>query len=105
MVDLITPGDDICYASQNRQNAVKDLARDNDLILIVGSHNSSNSLRMVEVARDHGAAAHLVPDEQHLDEAWLAAAVPVIAQLPFYPATDASKEYPSYSEFADGYPY
>ena len=70
--DLITPGDDdICYASQNRQNAVKDLARDNDLVLIVGSHNSSNSLRMVEVARDHGAAAHLVPDEQHLEAAWL----------------------------------
>ncbi|MDF4249844.1 4-hydroxy-3-methylbut-2-enyl diphosphate reductase [Streptomyces sp. WMMB303] len=69
--DLITPGDDICYASQNRQNAVKDLARDNDLVLIVGSRNSSNSLRMVEVARDHGAAAHLVPDAQHLRAAWL----------------------------------
>ena len=69
--DLITPGVDICYASQNRQNAVKDLARDNDLVLIIGSHNSSNSLRMVEVARDHGATAHLVPDEQHLEAAWL----------------------------------
>ncbi|MBS2966074.1 4-hydroxy-3-methylbut-2-enyl diphosphate reductase [Actinocrinis puniceicyclus] len=69
--DLITPGDDICYASQNRQNAVKNLARDNDLVLIVGSPNSSNSLRMVEVAREHGAAAHLVPDARHLDTAWL----------------------------------
>ncbi|MGK5544395.1 4-hydroxy-3-methylbut-2-enyl diphosphate reductase [Streptomyces sp. URMC 127] len=69
--DLVTPGDDICYASQNRQNAVKDLARDHDLVLIVGSRNSSNSLRMVEVAREHGAAAHLVPDERHLDAAWL----------------------------------
>ncbi|MFJ8884116.1 4-hydroxy-3-methylbut-2-enyl diphosphate reductase [Streptomyces sp. NPDC102402] len=69
--DLIAPGDDICYASQNRQNAVKDLALANDLVLIVGSPNSSNSLRMVEVARDHGAAARLVPDETHLDPAWL----------------------------------
>lgn len=70
--NLVTPGgDDICYASQNRQNAVKDLARDNDLVLVVGSRNSSNSLRMVEVAREHGASAHLVPDESHLDQAWL----------------------------------
>ncbi|MPY57008.1 4-hydroxy-3-methylbut-2-enyl diphosphate reductase [Streptomyces spongiae] len=70
--DLITPNDDdICYASQNRQNAVKDLARRNDLVLVVGSLNSSNSLRMVEVAREHGAAAHLVPDEGHLEPAWL----------------------------------
>ncbi|GGS88039.1 MULTISPECIES: 4-hydroxy-3-methylbut-2-enyl diphosphate reductase [Streptomyces] len=69
--DLVTPGDDICYASQNRQSAVKDLARANDLVLIVGSRNSSNSLRMVEVARDHGAAARLVPDAGHLDAAWL----------------------------------
>lgn len=70
--DLITPGDDdICYASQNRQNAVKDLARRNDLVLVVGSHNSSNSLRMVEVAREHGAQAQLVPDESHLEPAWL----------------------------------
>lgn len=70
--DLITPGDDdICYASQNRQNAIKDLARHNDLVLVVGSRNSSNSLRMVEVAREHGAAAHLVPDESHLEQAWL----------------------------------
>ncbi|MEV7417374.1 4-hydroxy-3-methylbut-2-enyl diphosphate reductase [Streptomyces sp. NPDC089919] len=65
-------GDDICYASQNRQNAVKELARTNDLVLVVGSHNSSNSIRMVEVARDHGARAHLVPDPDRLDESWLA---------------------------------
>ncbi|MFG2723193.1 4-hydroxy-3-methylbut-2-enyl diphosphate reductase [Streptomyces sp. NPDC048416] len=61
-------GDDICYASQNRQNAVKELARANELVLVVGSANSSNSIRMVEVARDHGARAHLVPDVSHLDE-------------------------------------
>lgn len=64
-------GDDICYASQNRQNAVKELARANELVLIVGSPNSSNSIRMVEVARDRGARSHLVPDAGHLDESWL----------------------------------
>ncbi|MEV0370829.1 4-hydroxy-3-methylbut-2-enyl diphosphate reductase [Streptomyces sp. NPDC050636] len=70
--DIVGPhGDDICYASQNRQNAVKSLARDNDLVLVVGSRNSSNSIRMVEVAREHGCAAHLVPDASHLDERWL----------------------------------
>ncbi len=70
--DLVGPhDDDICYASQNRQNAVKELARHNDLVLVVGSTNSSNSVRMVEVAREHGCAAHLVPDADHLDRTWL----------------------------------
>ncbi|MFE3238533.1 4-hydroxy-3-methylbut-2-enyl diphosphate reductase, partial [Kitasatospora indigofera] len=69
--DLVTPGDDICYASQNRQNGVKELARLSDVVLVVGSANSSNSRRMVEVARAHGYAAHLVPDSGHLDVAWL----------------------------------
>ncbi|MEV4439118.1 4-hydroxy-3-methylbut-2-enyl diphosphate reductase [Streptomyces sp. NPDC049577] len=70
--DIAGPnGDDICYASQNRQNAVKSLARANDLVLVVGSRNSSNSIRMVEVAREHGCAAHLVPDATHLDPGWL----------------------------------
>lgn len=70
--DIVGPhGDDICYASQNRQNAVKDLARRADLVLVVGSVNSSNSLRMAEVARELGTPAHLVPDVGHLDERWL----------------------------------
>ncbi|MET7717367.1 4-hydroxy-3-methylbut-2-enyl diphosphate reductase [Streptomyces sp. NPDC005407] len=70
--DIAGPhGDDICYASQNRQNAIKELAGHNDLVLVVGSRNSSNSLRMVEVAQEHGCAAHLVPDATHLDERWL----------------------------------
>lgn len=70
--DIVGPaGDDICYASQNRQNAVKELAAHTDLVLIVGSVNSSNSVRMVEVAREHGAEAYLVPDVTHLDESWL----------------------------------
>lgn len=70
--DLRGPADgDICYASQNRQNAVKAVAARSDLVLVVGSVNSSNSIRMVEVARDAGVAAHLVPDVGELDERWL----------------------------------
>lgn len=62
---------DICYASQNRQNAVKAIAARSDLVLVVGSVNSSNSVRMVEVARDLGTAAHLVPDVTELRTEWL----------------------------------
>ena len=63
--------DDICYATQNRQVAVKAIAPDADLVLIVGALNSSNSNRMVEVARTMGTPAHLVPDESYLDPGWL----------------------------------
>ena len=70
--DLVGPGsDDICYASQNRQDAVKAIAADTDLVLVVGSPNSSNSVRMVEVAEQVGTRARLVPDASHLDPAWL----------------------------------
>ncbi|MEN3304630.1 MAG: 4-hydroxy-3-methylbut-2-en-yl diphosphate reductase [Micromonosporaceae bacterium] len=62
---------DICYASQNRQNAVKAIAVRSDLVLVVGSNNSSNSIRMVEVAKDLGAPAYLVPDVTGLREEWL----------------------------------
>ena len=66
------PSDDICYATQNRQAAVKAIGPRADLFLVVGSANSSNSVRMVEVARDAGArAAHLVEDAGAIDEAWL----------------------------------
>ena len=66
------PSDDICYATQNRQAAVKAIGARADLFLVVGSANSSNSVRMVEVARDHGARdAHLVEDAAAIDEAWL----------------------------------
>ncbi|MEE8599512.1 4-hydroxy-3-methylbut-2-enyl diphosphate reductase [Euzebya tangerina] len=65
-------GDDICYATQNRQDATKVLADRSDLILVVGSQNSSNSQRMVEVALNHGApAAHLIDDAADIDPAWL----------------------------------
>ncbi|MFE0106377.1 4-hydroxy-3-methylbut-2-enyl diphosphate reductase [Streptomyces sp. NPDC059009] len=69
---LSPPSDDICYATQNRQTAVKKLAEDAELVIVVGSKNSSNSIRMVEVALDAGAAAsHLVDNAGEIDEAWL----------------------------------
>ncbi|HEU4480330.1 MAG TPA: 4-hydroxy-3-methylbut-2-enyl diphosphate reductase, partial [Actinomycetota bacterium] len=66
--------DDICYATQNRQVAVKALAPDADVVLIVGAFNSSNSNRLVEVAEVAGTPAYLVPDETHLDPSWLESA-------------------------------
>jgi 4-hydroxy-3-methylbut-2-enyl diphosphate reductase len=66
------PSDDICYATQNRQAAVKIIAPQVDLFLVVGSGNSSNSVRMVEVALAAGAkAAHLVENSEAIDDAWL----------------------------------
>jgi 4-hydroxy-3-methylbut-2-enyl diphosphate reductase len=67
------PSDDICYATQNRQAAVKDIAPQVDLFLVVGSANSSNSVRMVEVALDAGAGqAHLVEDAAAISPSWFA---------------------------------
>jgi 4-hydroxy-3-methylbut-2-enyl diphosphate reductase len=63
--------EDICYATSNRQLAVKDLVGQVDLLLVVGSANSSNSLRLVDVARAEGTAAHLVDDVGGIDERWL----------------------------------
>ncbi len=63
--------DDICYATTNRQAAVKQMAAECDLVLVIGSQNSSNSLRLVEVARDYGADSHLIDNEGEVDEAWL----------------------------------
>jgi 4-hydroxy-3-methylbut-2-enyl diphosphate reductase len=63
--------DDICYATTNRQMAIRQMARECDLVLVVGSRNSSNSQRLVEVARDHGAASYLIDNEGQIDEAWL----------------------------------
>ncbi|MCW2507147.1 MAG: ispH [Modestobacter sp.] len=66
------PSDDICYATQNRQQAVKQMAGECDLVLVVGSTNSSNSVRLVEVALEAGArASHLVDFASEIDEAWL----------------------------------
>ena len=67
------PSADICYATSNRQIAVKEIADASDLMLVVGSANSSNSVRLVEVALEAGArAAYLVDDASEIDEAWLA---------------------------------
>jgi 4-hydroxy-3-methylbut-2-en-1-yl diphosphate reductase len=69
---LDPPSDDICYATQNRQAAVKQIAADSDVVIVVGSLNSSNSVRLVEVARDAGArAAYLVDDASGIESAWL----------------------------------
>jgi 4-hydroxy-3-methylbut-2-en-1-yl diphosphate reductase len=64
--------EDICYATTNRQRAVKELAGEVDLLLVIGSHNSSNSKRLVEVARNAGVESHLVDDVGEIDERWLA---------------------------------
>jgi 4-hydroxy-3-methylbut-2-en-1-yl diphosphate reductase len=63
--------DDICYATTNRQMAVKELASQCELVLVIGSTNSSNSNRLVEVAREHGAASHLIDNALQVDESWL----------------------------------
>jgi len=66
------PSDDICYATQNRQAAVKLMAEASDLVIVVGSGNSSNSVRLVEVALDAGAgASYRVDNAGEIDEAWL----------------------------------
>ncbi len=70
--DIVTPKkDDICYATSNRQEAVKALLPEVDLVLVIGSRNSSNSNRLVEIARAGGVPAHLIDDEGDIDPAWL----------------------------------
>ncbi len=63
--------DDICYATQNRQDAVRDLAKQCDLVLVVGSVNSSNSNRLRELAEKQGVEAHLIDGAEHIDPAWV----------------------------------
>jgi 4-hydroxy-3-methylbut-2-enyl diphosphate reductase len=63
--------EDICYATTNRQRAVKAMLAEIDLLLVIGSRNSSNSNRLVEVARANGVDAHLIDDETEIDEGWL----------------------------------
>lgn len=69
---IVSPkSDDICYATTNRQIAVKQLARECELVLVIGSTNSSNSNRLVEVAREHGAASHLIDSHSQVKGEWL----------------------------------
>ena len=63
--------EDICYATSNRQWAVKEMLGEVDLLLVIGSRNSSNSNRLVDVARAAGVRSHLIDDESEIDEAWL----------------------------------
>jgi len=65
------PREDICYATQNRQQAVKELASRCDVVLVIGSDNSSNSKRLAEVARTAGARSYLIDDETEINEAWM----------------------------------
>ncbi len=70
--DMVTPSkEDICYATQNRQDAVKQLARDVDLVLVIGSANSENSTQLCRVARAKGIPAYLINDVSEIDPAWL----------------------------------
>jgi 4-hydroxy-3-methylbut-2-en-1-yl diphosphate reductase len=71
------PSEDICYATQNRQAAVRTIAAEAEVVLIVGSANSSNSVRLVDVARETGAAAYLVDRAADADPGWLAGATTV----------------------------
>jgi 4-hydroxy-3-methylbut-2-enyl diphosphate reductase len=66
------PKDDICYATQNRQEAVSRLSAEADLVLVLGSQNSSNSQRLAELARERGIAAHLIDGANDIDPAWFA---------------------------------
>jgi 4-hydroxy-3-methylbut-2-en-1-yl diphosphate reductase len=69
---MITPSkEDICYATQNRQDAVKQLAREVDLVLVIGSRNSENSNQLSKVARAHGTKAYLIDDHHGIDPDWL----------------------------------
>jgi 4-hydroxy-3-methylbut-2-enyl diphosphate reductase len=68
------PSSDICYATTNRQRAIRDVAADVDVVLVIGSQNSSNSKRLVEVAERAGAAAYLVDGPDEVDPGWLAGA-------------------------------
>ena len=68
---LVAPSkDDICYATQNRQNAVKAIAREAEVILVIGAKNSSNSIRLTEVAEDAGRKAYLINDAREIAPAW-----------------------------------
>ena len=69
---------DICYATTNRQSAVRELSDEADVVIVIGSRNSSNSRRLVETAKDHGRQAYLIDDESELDPLWLSASDTVV---------------------------
>jgi len=67
---VVPPKDDICYATQNRQNAVKAIAKEAEVILVIGAKNSSNSIRLTEVAEDAGRQAYLINDAGEINPQW-----------------------------------
>lgn len=68
---IVGPGkDDICYATQNRQEAVRDLVPEADVVIVLGSQNSSNSKRLAEIAEQHGRRAHLIDHASELRDEW-----------------------------------
>jgi 4-hydroxy-3-methylbut-2-en-1-yl diphosphate reductase len=69
---------DICYATTNRQSAVRELSEEADVVIVIGSRNSSNSKRLVETAEDHGRRAYLIDDQSELDSQWLTASDTVV---------------------------
>jgi 4-hydroxy-3-methylbut-2-enyl diphosphate reductase len=71
------PSDDICYATTNRQRAVQSILCDCDVLLVVGSQNSSNSQRLVEIAQRRGVAAHLINGPDDINEDWLTGATTI----------------------------
>jgi 4-hydroxy-3-methylbut-2-enyl diphosphate reductase len=99
------PGQDICYATENRQLGVKAVVPQVDLLLVVGSRNSSNSLRLVEVCRQAGVPAYLVDDYTQVDEAWMATAQAVAvtagASAPEYLVDDLIAYLRDRHQFAD----
>jgi 4-hydroxy-3-methylbut-2-enyl diphosphate reductase len=77
--DIVAPPkDDICYATQNRQEAVRALATDADVVLVLGSQNSSNSQRLAEIAKEYDAAAYLIDGPDQINPAWLDGAKTVV---------------------------
>jgi 4-hydroxy-3-methylbut-2-enyl diphosphate reductase len=72
------PLEDICYATQNRQEAVRELAPEADVVLVIGSDNSSNSIRLAEVARQYGARAYLIENVRDIEDTWLDGAGTVV---------------------------
>ena len=68
---MLPKRDDICYATQNRQDSVKELARQAELVLVVGAPSSSNSNRLVEVAKKRGARSHLIQQADEIEPSWL----------------------------------
>src|SRR5262249_48122939 len=76
---VISPSkDDICYATQNRQEAVRDLVPESDVVLVLGSQNSSNSQRLAELARSAGKAAYLIDRASELRDEWFASTETVL---------------------------